>query len=342
MTMNTKNLEKTIHSQCGKAIDMVIKSSLVRKSLDNVTAVIVSFNNFESYYNMLFSEKHKSNERVHVQAPPQSAKNTKNKMINFQEINKENSYNSKYDKEKSQIKEYYEKSEKSEKLYSNQLKPQSQDDYKAYSEKNGGFSNNYANVNKGVSSSLTIDTSNNGVMNSKKITNLNSMELYKKNVNGGYHNPQYLKNNNKVSSSTYTPSITSPNKNSLYYSLENSKDEEKLENSSINNNNKLRDKTNLIGRTYSSNNSNSNNTGHNILTNIPNSTKNTYSNSIIINNEGLFNNNNNHVNNNNHTNNNSNHVNTNNTTTTNNNSNSIYSSHLNNYKAGYSYQHKPR
>ena len=43
--------EKTIHLQCGVAVDLVLKSSLLRKSLDNVTCVLIAFENFEKCYN---------------------------------------------------------------------------------------------------------------------------------------------------------------------------------------------------------------------------------------------------------------------------------------------------
>jgi hypothetical protein len=42
---------KDIHLQCGLSIDMIIKSSLIRKTLDNVTCVMIAFENF---YKILF------------------------------------------------------------------------------------------------------------------------------------------------------------------------------------------------------------------------------------------------------------------------------------------------
>jgi serine/threonine protein phosphatase PrpC len=36
-----------IHQQCGKAVDAVLKASLLRRSLDNVTCVIVAFPKFK-------------------------------------------------------------------------------------------------------------------------------------------------------------------------------------------------------------------------------------------------------------------------------------------------------
>lgn len=50
--MASKELKcKNIHLQCGIGVDMIIKSSLVRRTLDNVTCVMIAFNNFE---NILF------------------------------------------------------------------------------------------------------------------------------------------------------------------------------------------------------------------------------------------------------------------------------------------------
>ena len=41
---------KNIHLQCGLAVDMIIKSSLVRRTFDNVTVVLVAFKNFETIF----------------------------------------------------------------------------------------------------------------------------------------------------------------------------------------------------------------------------------------------------------------------------------------------------
>lgn len=51
MTLKESTKAKNIHIQCGIAIDMIIKSSLVRRTLDNVTAVMIAFQNFESNFN---------------------------------------------------------------------------------------------------------------------------------------------------------------------------------------------------------------------------------------------------------------------------------------------------
>ena len=37
----------TIHEQCGRAIEFILKASVTRRTLDNITAVMVSFSNFK-------------------------------------------------------------------------------------------------------------------------------------------------------------------------------------------------------------------------------------------------------------------------------------------------------
>jgi hypothetical protein len=46
MTIEDGCKSKNIHEQCGMAVDMVIKSALSRKSVDNVTCLIIAFENF--------------------------------------------------------------------------------------------------------------------------------------------------------------------------------------------------------------------------------------------------------------------------------------------------------
>lgn len=53
--------EKNIHLQCGVAVDLVLKSSLIRRSLDNVTCVLIVFDNFEKCYNNNISNFNFSN-----------------------------------------------------------------------------------------------------------------------------------------------------------------------------------------------------------------------------------------------------------------------------------------
>ena len=57
MTFNSSTKAKNIHSQSGIAVDMIMKSSLSRKSLDNVTCVLICFENFETVFNKKLSDK---------------------------------------------------------------------------------------------------------------------------------------------------------------------------------------------------------------------------------------------------------------------------------------------
>lgn len=44
--------KNNIHLQCGVIVELILKASLARKSLDNVTCILICFNNFEKKYNM--------------------------------------------------------------------------------------------------------------------------------------------------------------------------------------------------------------------------------------------------------------------------------------------------
>lgn len=48
--MEEEEESTNIHILCGKASDSIIKNSLIRKSLDNVTVVILFFANFKNYF----------------------------------------------------------------------------------------------------------------------------------------------------------------------------------------------------------------------------------------------------------------------------------------------------
>jgi hypothetical protein len=51
MTMKEGQRAKNLHLQCSTAVDMVIKTALHRKSLDNVTCVLIAFENLEKFFN---------------------------------------------------------------------------------------------------------------------------------------------------------------------------------------------------------------------------------------------------------------------------------------------------
>lgn len=50
MTINSARA-KSIHFQCAVAVDMIIKSSMIRKTFDNVTLVVIAFNGLEGLFN---------------------------------------------------------------------------------------------------------------------------------------------------------------------------------------------------------------------------------------------------------------------------------------------------
>lgn len=52
-----------IHSICGKASEYIIKNSLFRKSLDNVTVVILCFKNFKNYFKNSMNKFQKINDK---------------------------------------------------------------------------------------------------------------------------------------------------------------------------------------------------------------------------------------------------------------------------------------
>ena len=51
---------KSIHEQCSVGVDMIIKTSMIRKTFDNVTCVMIAFTNFEN----LFKSNNKTSENL--------------------------------------------------------------------------------------------------------------------------------------------------------------------------------------------------------------------------------------------------------------------------------------
>jgi len=48
-TQNEEHHQKLdVHKQSGKAVDAILKTSALRKSCDNITAVLIAFDNFEN------------------------------------------------------------------------------------------------------------------------------------------------------------------------------------------------------------------------------------------------------------------------------------------------------
>jgi len=63
MTTNEMIKSKSLHHQCGLGVDMIIKSSLSRKSLDNVTCLMIAFENYARILNL--SEKNYDQKNLH-------------------------------------------------------------------------------------------------------------------------------------------------------------------------------------------------------------------------------------------------------------------------------------
>ncbi len=62
---NRESKMKNVHQQCGVGVDMIMKTSLVRRSLDNVTVVMIAFSNFEREFitkeNSLYNKNKENN-----------------------------------------------------------------------------------------------------------------------------------------------------------------------------------------------------------------------------------------------------------------------------------------
>lgn len=105
---------KNLHIQCGVAVDLIIKTSLVRRTLDNVTAVLIAFQNFENYFNGQSTSSQRINDksyRSNVTDQQQKSAETKKVESNYHS-NKENSSF----KLKDKFSEEYERREKKDKF----------------------------------------------------------------------------------------------------------------------------------------------------------------------------------------------------------------------------------
>ena len=47
---NTEPSASDVHSQCGKGVDCILRTSALRKACDNLTVVIIAFDHFEQYF----------------------------------------------------------------------------------------------------------------------------------------------------------------------------------------------------------------------------------------------------------------------------------------------------
>lgn len=87
MTLDAKSKSSNLHTQCGVVMDMIIKSSLMRKTLDNVTGILIAFQNFENYFQ--FSVKSNKTSSVSSQlynVPLLTIKNEDNKFSSLNNI----------------------------------------------------------------------------------------------------------------------------------------------------------------------------------------------------------------------------------------------------------------
>lgn len=51
------------HKQCGKIVDLVLKASIAKRTLDNITCVMIAFSNFKYLaFNQLDPDDHKLND----------------------------------------------------------------------------------------------------------------------------------------------------------------------------------------------------------------------------------------------------------------------------------------
>lgn len=48
--LKRKELPGTLHEACGDSVDIVLKTSALRKTCDNITCVLIAFNNFDNLY----------------------------------------------------------------------------------------------------------------------------------------------------------------------------------------------------------------------------------------------------------------------------------------------------
>ena len=92
MTMKENTKSKNIHIQCGMAVDMNIKTSLVRRTLDNVTVVMIAFQNFEISFN---GSSNKIDKNYKSNATEQKTIEVKKTELNYNSNKESSSYRSK-------------------------------------------------------------------------------------------------------------------------------------------------------------------------------------------------------------------------------------------------------
>jgi len=158
---------KNLHIQCGLAIDMIIKTSLIRRTLDNVTAVLIAFPNFENTFNgQVSSNKIEKNYRSNV---------PENKTIESKKV--EANYHSNKENTNFKLKsKFSEEIDKTDKIIKNINTPQN----------NKGNSvqfslNSYSSVKKGKDdSNVDMNPNTDKSHHTKLNINLNSEDMYYK------------------------------------------------------------------------------------------------------------------------------------------------------------------
>lgn len=72
MTTKSSTRGKNIHIQCSLAVDMIMKTALARRTMDNVTCVMVAFKGFERIFTPIDVplEKPKKNNNISEEKSP--------------------------------------------------------------------------------------------------------------------------------------------------------------------------------------------------------------------------------------------------------------------------------
>ena len=88
MTLDKMNSDSNMHNQAGLAVDMIVKTSLARRALDNITCVFIGFDNWEKIIDKRRGSFIKQIDNS-LNISKNNSNNNKNK--NYEDINKSNS-----------------------------------------------------------------------------------------------------------------------------------------------------------------------------------------------------------------------------------------------------------
>lgn len=84
MTLRSKKHSQSIHSKSAAVVDMIMKSSLKRKTFDNVTAIFVAFDSFEQSFNKRFRDtarKRETNQDITKQVDVLNTEATESNLV---------------------------------------------------------------------------------------------------------------------------------------------------------------------------------------------------------------------------------------------------------------------